>query len=123
MKTFIYLFFFSLLTLTAKSNIIDLFPYTCLCDKSNSFKFFDCKNKIGGAILELDTNQKIIFNSADEKYYEIYELGDSLSAFYNTNNYESSITIDPNLSMTFKILYPEYEKEWSYKLKCISVKQ
>ena len=123
MQTFIYIFFFSLFSFTAKSNVINMFPFTCLCDKSNSFKFFDCKNKIGGAILELDEHKKIIFNSTDEKNYNIYESGETLTAFYNTNNYESSITIDKNFYMTFKILYPEYGKEWSYKLRCISVKQ
>ena len=123
MKTFIYISFICLFTLTAKSNIINMFPFTCLCDKSNSFKFFDCKNKIGGAILELDRNKQIIYNSTDEKNYVIYESGESLSAFYKTYNYESSIIIDSNFSMTFKIFYPEYEKEWLYKLRCISVKQ
>ena len=47
----------------------------------------------------------------------------SIIAIYFNKNYQSSIAIDQNLLMNFTINYPEYDKEWSYKLQCISTKQ
>ena len=124
MKSLIYLTLISCLSYQAYADIIDKFPFTCLCNKTNSFEYFDCKNKIGGAILELDETKKKIYNSTDEKYYKISKSENILTAFYDADNYESSIILKNEVyDMIFRIYYPKYEKEWSYKLKCVSVKQ
>ncbi len=122
MKFFIiYIIFF---INVAKAQIIDNFPYVCVCDRSiNAFQFFDCKNKMGSTFLEIQNNNTFIKNSFDEKLYEIQKTNEQIVAIYFNENYQSSITIDPQLLMNFSINYPEYNKEWSYKLQCISAKQ
>ena len=122
MKFFIlYLIFF---INVAKAEILENFPYACICDRSiNTFQYLDCKNKMGSTFLELQKNNTVIKNSFDEKFYVIQKTNNLLSAIYFNENYQSSITIDQQLLMIFSINYPEYNKEWSYKLQCISTKQ
>ena len=122
MKFFIlYIIFF---INVAKAEIIENFPYACICDRSiNTFQYLDCKNKMGSTFLELKKNNTAIKNSFDEKLYVIQKTNNLLSAIYFNENYQSSITIDQQLLMIFSINYPEYNKEWSYKLQCISTKQ
>ena len=122
MKFFIlYIIFF---INVAKAEIIENFPYACICDRSiNTFQYLDCKNKMGSTFLELKKNNTAIKNSFDEKLYVIQKTNNLLSAIYFNENYQSSITIDQQLLMIFNINYPEYNKEWSYKLQCISTKQ
>ena len=122
MKFFIlYIIFF---INVAKAEIIENFPYACICDRSiNTFQYLDCKNKMGSTFLELENNNTAIKNSFDEKLYVIQKTNNLLSAIYFNENYQSSITIDQQLLMIFSINYPEYNKEWSYKLQCISTKQ
>ena len=122
MKFFIlYIIFF---INVAKAEIIENFPYACICDRSiNTFQYLDCKNKMGSTFLELEKNNTAIKNSFDEKLYVIQKINNSLSAIYFNENYQSSIIIDQQLLMIFSINYPEYDKEWSYKLQCISTKQ
>ena len=108
----------------AKAEIIENFPYACICDRSiNTFQYLDCKNKMGSTFLELEKNNTAIKNSFDEKLYVIQKTNNLLSAIYFNENYQSSIIIDQQLLMIFSINYPEYNKEWSYKLQCISTKQ
>ena len=122
MKFFIlYIIFF---INVVKAEIIENFPYACICDRSiNTFQYLDCKNKMGSTFLELEKNNTAIKNSFDEKLYVIQKTNNLLSAIYFNENYQSSITIDQQLLMIFSINYPEYNKEWSYKLQCISTKQ
>ena len=122
MKFFIlYLIFF---INVAKAEILENFPYACVCDRSiNTFQYLDCKNKMGSTFLELQKNNTVIKNSFDEKLYVIQKTNNLLSAIYFNKNYQSAITIDQQLLMIFSINYPEYNKEWSYKLQCISTKQ
>ena len=42
---------------------------------------------------------------------------------YNTEDYISSISIKDNLDLVFLISYKEYNKKWSYDLKCVSLKK
>jgi hypothetical protein len=122
MKFFIlYLIFF---INVSKAEILENFPYACICDRSiNTFQYLDCKNKMGSTFLELQKNNTVIKNSFDEKFYVIQKTNNLLSAIYFNENYQSAITIDQQLLMIFSINYPEYNKEWSYKLQCISTKQ
>ena len=122
MKFFIlYIIFFINI---AKAEILDNFPYVCVCDRSiNTFQFLDCKNKMGSTFLELQKNNTAIKNSFDEKLYLIQKSNNPILAIYFNKNYQSSITIDQKLLMSFSINYPKYNKEWSYKLQCISTKQ
>jgi hypothetical protein len=122
MKFFIlYLIFF---INVAKAEILENFPYACICDRSiNTFQYLDCKNKMGSTFLELQKNNTVIKNSFDEKFYVIQKTNNLLSAIYFNENYQSAITIDQQLLMIFSINYPKYNKEWSYKLQCISTKQ
>ena len=78
---------------------------------------------MGSTFLELEKNNTAIKNSFDEKFYLIQKSDNSILAIYFNENYQSSITIDQKLLMNFSINYPEYNKEWSYKLQCISTKQ
>ena len=122
MKFFIFYFIFFINI--AKAEILDNFPYVCVCDRNiNTFQFLDCKNKMGSTFLELEKNNTAIKNSFDEKFYLIQKSNNSILAIYFNENYQSSITIDQKLLMNFSINYPKYNKEWSYKLQCISTKQ
>ena len=122
MKFFIFYIIFFINV--AQAEIKDNFPYVCVCDRSiNTFQYLDCKNKMGSTFLELEKNNTAIKNSFDEKLYVIQKTNNLLSAIYFNENYQSSITIDSQLLMNFSINYPEYNKEWSYKLQCISAKQ
>ena len=102
MKFFIlYLIFF---INVAKAEILENFPYACICDRSiNTFQYLDCKNKMGSTFLELQKNNTVIKNSFDEKFYVIQKTNNLLSAIYFNENYQSAITIDQQLLMIFSI--------------------
>ena len=73
-------------------------------------------------------NQKsdniFIFSSFDEKKYQLVEKELLNLVFdYNTEDYISSISIKDNLDLVFSISYKEYNKKWSYDLKCVSLKK
>ncbi|MDA1283750.1 MAG: hypothetical protein O3C61_02360 [Proteobacteria bacterium] len=109
---------------SAKADIINKFPYVCVCDRSiNTFQYLACKNKMGSTLLELQSDNISIKNSFDEKIYQIQEDVNTLTAIFFNKNYQSTISLNENLSLLFSIFYPKYNKEWSYKLKCISTKQ
>ena len=50
---------------------------------------------------------------------------DNLSLIFNydTEDYISSISIEENLDLVFSISYKDYNKEWAYDLKCVSLKK
>ena len=123
---YIYLFIYIILSLvgSAKADMINEFPYACVCDRSiNTFEYLACKNKMGSTLLELQTDNTSIKNSFDEKIYQIQVESKTLTAIFFNKNYQSTISLNENLSLLFSIFYPEYKKEWSYKLQCISTKQ
>ena len=107
------------------SEILNQFSLACLCDKNiNALKYFDCKQKVSGTQLNYDQESEVIYSSFDEKYYSIIEDDNSsLNLQYETEDYISSIGIDKNLDLLFTILYKQYKKEWSYDLKCVSLKK
>ena len=107
------------------SEILNQFSLACLCDKNiNALKYFDCKQKVSGTQLDYDQESDVIYSSFDEKYYSIIEDDNSsLNLQYETEDYISSIGIDKNLDLLFTILYKQYKKEWSYDLKCVSLKK
>ena len=107
------------------SEILNQFSLACLCDKNiNALKYFDCKQKVSGTQLDYDKESEVIYSSFDEKYYSIIEDDNSsLNLQYETEDYISSIGIDKNLDLLFTILYKQYKKEWSYDLKCVSLKK
>ena len=107
------------------SEILDQFSLACLCDKNiNALKYFDCKQKVSGTQLDYDQKSGVIYSSFDEKYYSIIKDDhSSLNLQYETEDYISSIGIDKNLELLFTILYKQYKKEWSYDLKCVSLKK
>ena len=107
------------------SEILNQFSLACLCDKNiNALKYFDCKQKVSGTQLDYDQKSEVIYSSFDEKYYSIIKNGNSsLNLQYETEDYISSIEIDKNLDLLFTILYKQYKKEWSYDLKCVSLKK
>jgi len=109
------------------AEIIDKFSLACICDKTiNALKYFDCKQKVSGTQLNIIDNQieTQIYNSFDEKIYFINSTSSQeLNLIYETEDYISSMTIDPNLEMIFSINYKEYNKKWSYDLKCVSLKK
>jgi hypothetical protein len=107
------------------SEILDQFSLACLCDKNiNALKYFDCKQKVSGTQLDYDQKSGVIYSSFDEKYYSIIkDDNSSLNLQYETEDYISSIVIDKNLDLLFTILYKQYKKEWSYDLKCVSLKK
>ena len=81
MKFFIFyiIFFINI----AKAEILDNFPYVCVCDRNiNTFQFLDCKNKMGSTFLELEKNNTAIKNSFDEKFYLIQKSNNSILAIY-----------------------------------------
>jgi len=107
------------------SEILNQFSLACLCDKNiNALKYFDCKQKVSGTQLDYDQKSGVIYSSFDEKYYSIIKNDNSsLNLQYETEDYISSIGIDKNLDLLFTILYKKYKKEWSYDLKCVSLKK
>ena len=107
------------------SEILNQFSLACLCDKNiNALKYFDCKQKVSGTQLDYDQESEAIYSSFDEKYYSIIKNDNSsLNLQYETEDYISSIGIDKNLDLLFTILYKQYKKEWSYDLKCVSLKK
>ena len=111
------------------ADILANFPLACICDKNiNALKYFDCKQKVSGTQLNIIKNQKsdntFIFSSFDEKKYQLVEKELLNLVFdYNTEDYISSISIKDNLDLVFLISYKEYNKKWSYDLKCVSLKK
>ena len=107
------------------SEILNQFSLACLCDKNiNALKYFDCKQKVSGTQLDYDQKSEVIYSSFDEKYYSIIkDDNSSLNLQYETEEYISSMGIDKNLDLIFTILYKQYKKEWSYDLKCVSLKK
>ena len=111
------------------ADILAKFPLACICDKNiNALKYFDCKQKVSGTQLNIIKNQKsdniFMFSSFDEKKYQLVEKERLNLVFdYNTEDYISSISIKDNLDLVFSISYKEYNKKWSYDLKCVSLKK
>ena len=123
------IFFSFILPNLAFTEILEKFPLACICDKSiNALKYFDCKQKVSGTQLDIIENKKnknvMIFSSFDEKNYQLFDE-DNLSLIFNydTEDYISSISIKENLDLVFSISYKEYNKKWSYDLKCVSLKK
>ena len=109
------------------AEILDKFSLACICDKTiNALKYFDCKQKVSGTQLDILDNQieNQIYSSFDEKkYYINSNSSQKLNLIYETEDYISSMFIDQNLEMVFSIDYKEYNKKWSYDLKCVSLKK
>ena len=109
------------------AEILDKFSLACICDKTiNALKYFDCKQKVSGTQLDILDNQieNQIYSSFDEKIYYINSnSSQKLNLIYETEDYISSMFIDQNLEMVFSIDYKEYNKKWSYDLKCVSLKK
>ena len=125
MKLFSIIIFLSPSFLFAE--ILHKFSLACICDKTiNALKYFDCKQKVSGTQLDILDNQieTQIFSSFDEKtYYINSNSSQKLNLIYETEDYISSMFIDQNLEMVFSIDYKEYNKKWSYDLKCVSLKK
>ena len=126
---YVIIFFSLILPNLAFTEILEKFPLACICDKSiNALKYFDCKQKVSGTQLDIIKNKKnekvMIFSSYDEKNYQLFDE-DNLSLIFNydTDDYISSILINENLDLVFSISYKEYNKEWAYDLKCVSLKK
>ncbi len=126
---YVIIFFSLILPNLAFTEILEKFPLACICDKSiNALKYFDCKQKVSGTQLDLIENKKnknvMIFSSFDEKNYQLFQE-DNLSLIFNydTDDYISSISVKENLDLVFSISYKEYNKEWAYDLKCVSLKK
>ena len=109
------------------AEILDKFSLACICDKTiNALKYFDCKQKVSGTQLDIldDQIETQIYSSFDEKIYHINSnSSQKLNLIYETEDYISSMFIDQNLEMVFSIDYKEYNKKWSYDLKCVSLKK
>ena len=109
------------------AEILDKFSLACICDKTiNALQYFDCKQKVSGTQLDILDNQieTQIYSTFDEKIYYVNSAsGQELNLIYETEDYISSMTIDPNLEMVFSINYKAYDKKWSYDLKCVSLKK
>jgi len=109
------------------AEILDKFSLACICDKTiNALKYFDCKQKVSGTQLDILDNQieTQIYSSFDEKIYYINSnSSQKLNLIYETEDYISSMFIDQNLEMVFSIDYKEYNKKWSYDLRCVSLKK
>ena len=123
--------FFSIIILLLPNflfaEILDKFSLACICDKTiNALQYFDCKQKVSGTQLDILDNQieTQIYSSFDEKIYYINSnSSQKLNLIYETEDYVSSMFIDQNLEMFFSIHYKEYNKKWSYDLKCVSLKK
>lgn len=111
------------------ADILDKFSLACLCDRQiNALKYFDCKQKVSGTQLDLlgdkDLQNIKIFSTYDEKEYQLTQsLEEQLEFIYETEDYESKIIINSELDMDFSIFYKQYNKEWYYNLKCVSLKK
>ncbi len=111
------------------ADILAKFPLACICDKNiNALKYFDCKQKVSGTQLNIIKNQNsdniFMFSSFDEKKYQLVEKELLNLVFdYNAEDYISFISIKDNLDLVFSISYKEYNKKWSYDLKCVSLKK
>ena len=123
--------FFSIIILLLPNflfaEILDKFSLACICNKTiNALRYFDCKQKVSGTQLDILDNQieTQIYSSFDEKIYYVNSASSQeLNLIYETKDYISSMIIDPNLEMVFSINYKEYDKKWSYDLKCVSLKK
>jgi len=123
--------FFSIIILLLPNflyaEILDKFSLACICDKTiNALKYFDCKQKVSGTQLDILGNQieTQIYSTFDEKIYYVNPISSKeLNLVYETEDYISSMIIDPNLEMVFSIKYKAYDKKWSYVLKCVSLKK
>ena len=123
--------FFSIIILLLPNflfaEILDKFSLACICDKTiNALQYFDCKQKVSGTQLDILDNQieTQIYSTFDEKiYYVNSSSSQDLNLIYETKDYISAMIIDQNLEMVFSIDYKEYNKKWSYDLKCVSLKK
>ena len=126
MKKFIIIFSLIMPNMSF-AEILDKFSLACICDKNiNALKYFDCKQKVSGTQLDILDNQieTQIYSTFDEKIYFINSnSSQKLNLIYETDDYVSSMVIDPNLEMDFSIDYKTYNKKWSYDLKCVSLKK
>ena len=111
------------------ADILEKFSLACICDRQiNALKYFDCKQKVPGTqldLLDIENMQNIkIISSFDEKEYQLTSSNENQIEFiYETEDYESKILINAELDMDFSILYKEYNKQWAYDLKCVSLKK
>ena len=111
------------------ADILEKFSLACICDRQiNALKYFDCKQKVPGTQLDLLDKENIqnikIISSYDEKEYQLTSSSeDQIEFIYETEDYESKILINAELDMDFSILYKEYNKQWAYYLKCVSLKK
>ena len=111
------------------ADILEKFSLACICDRQiNALKYFDCKQKVPGTQLDLldrENMQNIkIISSFDEKEYQLTSSSeDQIEFIYEKEEYESKIIINAELDMDFSILYKQYNKEWAYDLKCVSLKK
>ena len=128
MKKFIIIFSLMLPNLSF-AEILEKFSLACICDKSiNALKYFDCKQKVSGTQLDLleDESNKdkiLIYSSFDQKKYKLIEKDPKYVFNYETENYISLLSINNNLDLVFSISYKEFDKNWSYDLKCVSLKK
>ena len=111
------------------ADILEKFSLACICDRQiNALKYFDCKQKVPGTQLDLLDKENIqnikIISSYDEKEYQLTSSSeDQIEFIYETEDYESKILINAELDLDFSILYKQYNKEWAYDLKCVSLKK
>ena len=111
------------------ADILEKFSLACICDRQiNALKYFDCKQKVPGTQLDLLDKENIqnikIISSYDEKEYQLTSSSeDQIEFIYDTEDYESKILINADLDMDFSIFYKQYNKEWAYDLKCVSLKK
>ena len=105
--------FFSIIILfiphLLSAEILDKFSLACICDKSiNALKYFDCKQKVSGTQLDILENEMEtrVYSTFDEKIYQIQNSSKKeLNLIYETEDYISSILINPDLEMNFSINY------------------
>ena len=111
------------------ADILEKFSLACICDRQiNALKYFDCKQKVPGTQLDLLDSENMqnimIISSYDEKEYQLTSSSeDQIEFIYDTEDYESKILINAELDMDFSIFYKQYNKEWAYDLKCVSLKK
>ena len=111
------------------ADILEKFSLACICDRQiNALKYFDCKQKVPGTQLDILDSENIqntkIISSYDEKEYQLTSSSeDQIEFIYETEDYESKILINAELDMDFSIFYKQYNKEWAYDLKCVSLKK